>query len=323
MTAAKKGIVRLVKNLILLGIPLYILMFYAYTCPMKFMPVEYTMWREEKDYVKTGQSVDTIILGDSRAKSSIMPKELGDESVYNIAIGGCGPVEMYYALDNYLENHDAPKRAIIIFAPYHFCDIDNFGQTQNSNYLTTGQLMEIYSKALSFEETDRLGEHFFTDVLGYKMRLPNKYLASIYNARVNKREAENMDKYNSVRGDGGYTEFGSEDGNDSLNYETHHEYFDYSQLVLYYYDRLLERAEAAGIEVIVEQAPINVASSEVIKEEFVTGYVQMLTDMENKHRGITVIKDIPVYENKYFGDNNHMNKKGAYVFTEEIKEKYF
>lgn len=318
-----KGVFKLIRNLIVLGIPLYVIMAYTYLCPMNFMSVEYTMWQEEKDYVTGGEAVDTIILGDSRAKSSIMPNELGSDSVYNIAIGGCGPVEMYYALDNYLNNHPAPKRAFVIFAPYHFCDIDNFGQTQNSNYLTSPQLFEVYSNAAKYHETQRLGEHFFTDVLSFKLRLPNKYMDTIYNARINKRADQNWEKYNSVRADKGYTEFGSEDGNDSLNYETHHEYFDYSKLVVLYYDKLLKRAEDAGIEVIIEQAPINTASAKVITQEFLDGYTQMLTEMEAKYSNAIVIKDIPVYDNKYFGDNNHMNKSGAVVFTEKIKEKYF
>ena len=33
-------------------------------------------------------------------------------------------------------------------------------------------------------------------------------------------------------------------------------------------------------------------------------------------------EDVPVYENRYFGDNNHMNRSGAEVFTAEIRPKY-
>ena len=60
--------------------------------------------------------------------------------------------------------HKKPEKAIVIFAPYHFCDIDNWGQTQSFNYLTTGDMLEVYAQALAEGETEVLGDHFFTDL---------------------------------------------------------------------------------------------------------------------------------------------------------------
>lgn len=320
-----KDLTKLTIRILVLGIPLYIMMLYAYIKPMNYMPIEYTMWQEEKDYISLRQEDDVVIIGDSRAKSSLLPLELteGNEDIYNIAIGGCGPIEMYHALKHYIASGGSAKKAIIIFAPYHFCDIDNWGQTQSFNYLSTAELMNVYGDALKSKETDKLGEAFFTDIFSYKLRLPNKYLASIYAARLNGRSAENMEKYESVRAEKGYTEFGDEAGNSNLNYETHHEVFDYSPLVRLYYSRLLQLAADNGISVIIEQAPVNEASGEVITQEFIEGYQQMLGEEQQKHPDFTVVTDIPVFDNKYFGDNNHLNRSGAEIYTEIIKEKYF
>ncbi len=319
----RKTVVNLIIKLLILGIPLYVLMLYAFLCPMKFMPIEYTMWQEEKDYVAAGESVDTVIIGDSRAKSGIIPEILmEDESwgkVYNIAVGGATPIEMYYALKGYIENHGAPERAMIIFAPYHFCDIDNWGQTMSFNYLSAPQLLEVYAQAVKCGETEKLGDHFFTDELSYRLRLPNKYMDSIYNARIFRRSAENQGKYDSVRADGGYTEFGSEHGNDGQSYETHHPEFDSSQLVVDYYFRLMDLCEENGIDTHIVQAPMNETSTELVTDAFLAGYRDMLAKVMEEHPTFGVEMDVPEYNNKYFGDNNHLNREGAENFTAEVR----
>ena len=319
-----KGTIKLFTRFVILGIPLYVMMLYAALRPMAYMPVEYAMWQEEKDYVESGKGADVIIVGDSRAKSGIIPELLGEDvDSYNMAIGGCNSIEMYFAVKRYLAAHEAPGEALVIFAPYHFCDIDNWGQTMSFNYLDASQLLSVYADAARLEETDKLGEHFFTDVFSYKLRLPNKYLASMYTARVNGRLPENSAKYDSVRADKGYTQFGDEEGNDKLNYETHHEIFDTSPLVTLYYSRLLEELEAAGCSVKIIQSPVNTASGEAITEEFYKGFSSMMEGIKADHPDFTVETEVPVYDNKYFGDNNHLNRAGAEVFTAEIRERYF
>ena len=306
-----------------LGIPLYGLMLYAFFFPMNYMPVEYSMWREEKDYISKEQGADTLIIGDSRAKSGIMTRALGDEDTYNMAIGGCTPIEMYYALEGYLKNNPPPKRVIIIFAQYHLCDIDNWGQTMTYNYLTLPQLLEVYGEAEKNGESQVLGEHFFTDLFSYKLRLPNKYLSSIYNANINGRYGDNAAKYESVRQDGGYTVFGEDEGNDGLSYEVHHPEFDSLKTVLDYYYRLLELCSSNGISVIIEQAPVNESSMERISEDFWKGYGSFMSDVKSRYPDFQIVETVPEYENRYFGDNNHLNKEGAGVFTEYIKNRYY
>ena len=35
------------------------------------------------------------------------------EDTYNIAIGGATPIEMYYAVENYIEHNGAPENAVV------------------------------------------------------------------------------------------------------------------------------------------------------------------------------------------------------------------
>lgn len=323
----KHPVRKLCFNFILIGIPLYILMIYTFFFPMNYMAVEYSMWAEEKDYVNARNGADsipdarTLILGDSRAKSGLRPNELSSDT-YNMAIGGATSIEMYYALKNYLANHSAPENAMILFAPYHFCDIDNWGQTLYYNYLTIPELFDVYKNALTYHDPVVIGDNFFTDSLSYRLRLPNKYLAAEYNAGFIGRKEENTAKYNSVRADRGYTVFGTDPGNDAGNYETHHEIFDKSSLVAFYYDKLLKLCAENDIRIIIEQSPVNQASMDLITEEFWDGYHAFLTDAVQAYSTATVNQEVIAYDNKYFGDNNHLNEAGAVLFTKEMKAKY-
>ena len=81
---------KLFRNFILLSLPLIILSFVAYLMPMDYMSVEYTMWQEESDFVNqpTSRPYDTLIIGDSRAKSSIIPEQMGKNAAKVVEVVG-------------------------------------------------------------------------------------------------------------------------------------------------------------------------------------------------------------------------------------------
>ena len=312
---------RLIRNFLLLSIPLIALSVYALNFPMYFMATEYSLWQEEKDYVNTESGpVKTLIVGDSRAKSSLIP----EEGSYNIAIGGSTAIEMYHALKNYLERHEPPESIVLIFAPYHLCEIDNWQQTLFFNYLTVPELAAVEISAIRQGGNEVLNYRgFISDILSFKLRLPNKYMDPLMKASFRGNFSSNIETFERVRSMRGYTEFGTDDGNSDLNYETHHEVFDSSDLILSYYEKLLILMEKSDAEnLCVAQSPVNEASSEVISKDFIDGYQSYLTDKQSEHQKISFETEVPVYENKYFGDNNHLNRAGAERFTKEFKSSH-
>ncbi len=321
-----KDKIRLIRNLLILSLPLFILMAVAAIFPMTYMSPEYPLWQEERDFVheKGGRSYERLILGDSRAKSGLIPIKF-DESgnTYNMAIGGATPIEMYYAYDNYLKGHEAPKEAILIFAPYHFCDIDNFDQTLYYNYLDLGEILSLERHcALKSDGRVIAYDGWITDVISYKARFPSKYLAAVYDALPEWDSSKNLEKYAKVRASLGHTLFGTEESNNSPSYETHHEVFDSSAPVLEYYEMLLNRLEEGRVKVIIEEAPLNPVSHEGLYPAFTEGFEAFMQGVRERHPGFTVVSAIPLYEADCFGDNNHLNDKGANKFTAELKEKY-
>ncbi|MCR4589213.1 MAG: hypothetical protein K5668_00135 [Lachnospiraceae bacterium] len=320
-----KTFTRLLKNFILLSIPMVLVSIYTFVNPMGYMSVEYAMWAEERDALKSDVSaVDTLIIGDSRAKSSVIPAEIsGEGDVYNIAVGGATSIEMYYAVREYLKNHAAPERAFVIFAPYHFCDIDNWQQTQYYNYLSLPELAETECNAVKYAEYRISYRGALADALSFRLRLPNKYMDALISARGNGNLQENRAKYESVREEAGYTAFGEDEYNDELNYEAHKTEFDLSPMVDSYYRKMLDLLYSSGVEVIIEQAPVNRASDKETDENFYQGYASYMNDIEKSYPGTVVVKDVPVYDNSCFGDNNHMNRRGAEKYSRELAAKYY
>ena len=312
--------IRLARNFILLSIPLIVLCALAYILPMNYMSVEYVMWNEEFENSKSPYiDAETVIIGDSRAKSSILPALL-HEDTYNIAIGGATPIEMYYAVENYIEHNGAPKNAIVVFAPYHFCDIDNWDQTLYFNFLDAKEITKIYLKALETNDPVVAKKGRIPEMVSYRLRLPSKYLAQMYEAKFIGNKTANYEKFDSIRKDMGYCEFGSAPGDDGWTHEVYHEYFDYSPLVVYYYERLVGLLSENGVNVLIAQPPINQASADNMHPEFSLQYEAYMKEIAARYPDITVVSQIPAYDNQLFGDSIHVNRKGAEEYTRELKE---
>lgn len=311
---------KLALNFILISIPLIALCVLAYVLPMSYMTVEYVMWDEEFENSENPYiDADTLIIGDSRAKSSILPA-LFHEDTYNIAIGGATPIEMYYAVENYIEHNGAPKNAVVCFAPYHFCDIDNWDQTLYFNFLSADEIAEAYAMGLSSKDPIVTKKGRIPDMISYRLRLPSRYLAQMYESKFIGRKEANREKFDSIRGDLGYCEFGSADGDDGETYEVRHETFDYSELVVYYYEKLVAMLDENGVNVLIAQPPINQASADALHKEFSDGFTSYMKYVASRYPDMDVIPEIPVYPNSLFGDSIHVNRHGAEVFTEELKK---
>ena len=159
----------------------------GYTClnPMGYMDEEYPSWHYTK-MVQTGAEMPmekaeaSLILGDSRAMADLVPAML-DENYVNLGVGGATTIEMYYTLKHYIEVNGTPKRAVIMFAPFHYSYMDNYeNRTLYFHHLTFREAMELYTqgssyKARVFEDFDRF------DILSMYLRLPDSYLPALIN----------------------------------------------------------------------------------------------------------------------------------------------
>ncbi len=310
---------------ILAALPFLAVIGFTFACPMAYMDSEYPARAYIKEVIEADTDYSTLILGDSRAMADVMPVGLGEDSV-NLAAGGVTAIESYYYLSGYLADHAAPKRCFILFAPFHYSYADNWWtRTVYFNDLSVSQIMEVRENGKILDAQSVLNDGTFADLISDRLRLPNAYLPALLNARFFGRYEDNRAALDDQKRARGYAPFGTAEGSDELNYETSYESLRESgdaDLIRLYMRKLIELCEKNSIQVYVLQPPMNRASYDALQSGFVKGYALLMQSFADLYPYATVEKQIPCYENAYFGDSSHLNERGAVIFTEEIVQKY-
>ncbi len=309
---------------ILAALPFLLVIAFTFACPMAYMDSEYPKRHYIRETVDDDTDYDTLILGDSRAMADLMPEGFPDSCV-NLSAGGATAVESFYVLSEYLQDHKAPENCLILFAPFHYSYMDNFKtRTAYFNDLSILQMAEVRREGRKCG-AESVEDVTFTDLVSYRLRLPNAYLPALLNARFTGRYSDNMANLTNLNQTCGYAPFGTADGSEELNYETSYEALretgDFA-LIGIYMRRIIELCEENGIKAYVLQAPMNEASYEKLQNGFVKGYALYMQSFADLYPGITVEPEIPCYDNAYFGDSSHLNAAGAEKFTDEVVMKY-
>ncbi len=318
----KHSVVRFFGKCILATVPLLALCLFTALFPFGYMDEEYPSWKYQKDASMDDTSYNTLILGDSTAKAGLIPDLLSDE-VINLSMGGSTPIEIYYTLERYLEQHEAPENAFIMFTPYHYSFLDTFWQrTMYFNYLSIDEACEVLLNANKVSEEAILTDTYLLDSISYRLRLPNKYLPAMYNSGFIGRRGTNNEIYSAIEANRGQYYFGTADGCSDYNYESNYTALNLSPMVDLYMRKLLDLCETNNINVVLEQAPMNTASYNRLDPVYVEEYTAYMTLLANDYPAIKIDKIIDHYEDAYFGDASHLNEKGATRFTQEILSEY-
>ncbi len=310
---------------ILACIPAAALIAFTLCCPLCYMDEEYPAWRFSHNVISgqeyDGESFDTVILGDSGAMGSIIPTEF-DGSCVNLAVGGATSIEMYYFLEEYLENHDAPKTAVIMFAPFHYWHIDNYEtRTLYFKAIPVSELVQLYKDAKSCDAQSVCAKGFITDEISARFGLPNKYLPAITAARFTGRYDDNVTAYEKLQVSFGYGQFGDLPECHDRSYETSYEDMVVdgdAKLVTLYMQRLLKLCEERGIHVRLIQPAVNTETFEALNEHYYASYRNYIKQMSSISSDIEYETELRVYDGKYFSDASHLNAAGADKFTKDI-----
>ena len=157
---------KVIGKIILVFLPVILVWIFLASAPYSYMDGEYSYYREGKDY-RMGKTdipnADVLILGDSRAKSAILPELLdelgGSENCVSLAQGGSTSVEAYYALTEYIANRGVPKKVFLSESAYHFTSFDGFWtRTVYFDAITFSDAMEVIRSAKANQEEAALKE---------------------------------------------------------------------------------------------------------------------------------------------------------------------
>ena len=288
--------------------------------PFTYMDGEYPYWQQQKDYVHTkSDKQEVIFLGDSRMKAAIIPNQLC-ENAYNLAVGGATTVEMYYSLNSYLKNHPKPEKVFMGFSGMHYQNEFTF-YSRNLYFHFIPLNEQIGALSIDCKENGLTFKEKLIDMLKYDFLFPQKYSAACINSKFQRGEW-NHSQYQQNVANKGQMSFGTAERNDDLNFEASCNIFNVHPRFDIYMHKIIQLCKNNEIPLFIIQLPMNFSSWNKINESgYSEEFQNYLSDLK-KETDISIELIIPKYDPDFFGDDSHLNLRGAEKFTKEIKEKY-
>ena len=305
-------------------IPILIIWLSAWFLPEeRYMDGEYPYWKQQKDYIMSnGDKSEILLLGDSRVKTGIIPKDMGN-NVYNLALGGGTPIEMYYTLKNYLIHHPKPTAVIIAFGPIHYENIICYwNRALYFHYLDDDYILEVDKIMDSDEKSDNTSYE-------YMYHLPSVYAKPIKNYLLHPKTGDRTEINNST-----YKKALDSKGRLFLKYnlrkKTHVSSYEAKQnqdfkllpCLDHYINMILTLCKEESIPVYIDQLPMGKEGHQILSSNgYFESYKKYMNSLAEKY-DIPVEDEIPLFENQYFTDNSHLNDEGAKILTAMWREKY-
>lgn len=285
----------------------------------RYLNDDYPFLRQQQDHVlQDGDIQETIILGDSRTKMGILASELGDNT-HNLALSGASAIEMYYTLNKYLAHHPQPKALVVSLAPEHFSSIGTYpAGSAYLQYFTKDELDEINELLLTYDNKD-----FRTTTTCFYYRTPNVYMWPVLKAIFRPRTKAFDEVYAETVCTHGFMPGKKEVAKTTVVApETKENGFQLDPVTDIYMRKILTLSTERHIPVYVLQMPMGVDGHRILTENgYLQDYAAYMRSLEQAYK-VKIQKEVPVYGNEYFGDDSHLNRKGAEVFTQRLKRDY-
>lgn len=276
---------------------------------------EYPMWVHVKNLINAESKIKQkmILIGDSRAKAGFEPV-LSKDHALNLTVGGSTPIEGYYTLLTFLKNNPQPENLVLSYSPLHLMHGMYFWErTVKYNYLTDDQLDKIAGDLLKFDDP---GIGKINQLWKYNY-LVSMYISSVVEGVKKKRWIINNKVKNDLVNSKGHAYFGTRNGSVSLNGEAKlANDFHQSELIHYYFIKLIELAKSKSINVFWYTMPFNQSSCKKISPDLVKNFNKYIGRMELEEN-ISVIKKAHCMDDKYFGDASHVFS-GSKITTNDI-----
>lgn len=295
--------------------------------PMKYLDAEAGYYIENKEFQNNpGTYYRVLIMGDSCAKAGWDPNILGDD-VYNYALGGAGPIDEYYALENYLEKNKAPQYVVYSMTSWMwFHESSIWYRTSYNHRLDLYDMIDLQMQSMRYSDAE---EVLVTNCVLSKYTPYALYLPSIYSTAfwsgvgTDERLTANELSFHLAREDNGHVLYGQREEDDQVSVNIT-DTFDCNSLLDYYFRRTIELCEAHNITFVFQSPPMKQLTYEASDDigSYNAEYDAYLLKIEKEYPGIIINREIPVYEIDCFGDVHHVNEHGAREFSGDMRERY-
>jgi hypothetical protein len=311
-------------------------------------PKDYPLWRYKMEVmegkISFADSPQVLFLGDSTATAAINPIDYNQPSL-SLAIGGTTPVEMYYALKNYLKHYPAPRKIIYVLTPYHYAFQEIFAKkTLTYRFLSWEELREVGATMQKFK-------NYFYPVgvtlsglegLGFLLSPPSLFLLDIFlsqlalsplqQASLSKdlilahKKDQHAEVYKKIVKDQGHLSFGDQPIGVGAPNEVHFLNFRPNPVFHDYLKRTIALALEHKIQFILEQAPIKSSSFFLMTDRFKTDYIDFLRSLSvpPEHQALLRVQErfFPLSDD-HFTDSTHVNLMGMQAYQAYVQQRYF
>lgn len=321
-----RSIIKLFFNIaITIIIPLLIIPICITIKPAKFLDEEAAFYLENKDFENENDgNVRILIMGDSCGKADWIPELLG-EDVYNYSLGGAGPIDEYYTLENYLGKNEAPEYVMYTMSSWYFRNLSAlWGRTVYFHRLEMKNILDLEKNVKRKKAYSVVGtEHTLLKYLGYELYLPQNYSKAFFSGLPNNARLEsNTARYKYAREGKGHVLYGKAEEYDELT-PLFVEHFEHQEFLADYLYRTIELCEKHNIRFIFQSPPLNPTSHKAMGRTcYLEEYTAFLEGIQEKYPSAWIETEVPSYDADCFGDVHHLNAKGAEQFTGQMKEKY-
>lgn len=297
------------------------------TMPMAFLDPEYPAWRAKLMLLADCDLGQTLILGDSRAATAMMPAGWRTRAT-NLAVGGGEPIEALAALDRALRCKVLPRLVILSFDAVHFTEPDlfwertaRFGFVDANEIATLRDVSHRLGDVSIYEvrHTDGLPS-WLRDAM-YRVRFPSLYFTSLVKGGVLLRWPRNRAMLAATLAARGQYFFGTAPGSDVVAEDGHLPRFRPLPVLAWYFNRILQQLAARGIPAVFIAVPMNDATAHAVTPGVPAAFRAWLAEYEVRYPGFRVIGDVmPHWPDPWFGDGfAHLNPAGAVQFSTGVE----
>lgn len=290
------------------------------------MDDEYSLWKYQKNYVfKSNEYNELVVLGDSVPRGAFRPNKIPEISSINLSLGGATPIEMYYTLEHYLDNHDTPRAVILMCGPGHYTKADFYQyRTLYFHYLSLKEVYEVRQYAKQLDESGYLyNSDTDAKTLGYYLRLPEYYLPAVINSKVFGRYGENKALYKQVELGRGVTPKEEYEGEIATHYLNYYGYYIPDQVIAIYLEKIVDICRKNDIGLVIEQTPLPETSVDAMDDMIKDGYLSFFSELQGKYPDVYVNTELMAWPDAEFDyDGCHMDNSGAERLTDYVVLKY-